>query len=322
MLMKQFLVIVATMGIVSTTTAMSNAPEIKSPISVPVTAQQLDARMDSLVTVHWLHGQLDSSDLVLLDATVQINFTETGEIVASSGRDHYLQEHIPNAQFADLTDDLVDTDSAYDYAIPTPEKFAMAMAALGVSDDSRVVIYSSGFSSWAARVWWMLRWIGFDKAAVLDGGLEAWVSAGYPLEAGAVNAYPGTLSIDLRPNLIAERDEVAAAIEDDQVLLIDAMPEAHYRGEMVMYGRAGHIPTAVNVPTVFEENGLFMPEEQLVQLHPFEHDVRVITYCGGGISASANAFAMHRLGFTDLAVYMNSLDEWAADPDNPLIVPE
>ena len=166
----------------------------------------------------------------------------------------------------------------------------------------------------------MLRWIGYDNAAVLDGGLNAWTSAGYPLSTDAAISVNEKLSVDLRPDLIADRDEVFAAISDDNVMLIDAMPTEHFRGEMVMYGRAGHIPTAINIPTVFAEDGYFLSDDVLQEIHPTDRNTRVITYCGGGISASANAFVMHRLGFSDIAVYMNSLDEWAADPGNPLSI--
>ncbi|MGC1439313.1 MAG: sulfurtransferase [Burkholderiaceae bacterium] len=241
-------------------------------------------------------------------------------MVISNGRDQYKNGHIPNAGFADLMSDLVDNTSEYPYAIPAPEKFAAAMAALGVGDTKFVVLYARDFSAWAARVWWMLRWIGFDNAAILDGGLNAWTAAGFPLDKQPAKVEKTTLSISLRPDLIAERDEVFDAISDKGVILIDAMPAAHYRGEMVMYGRAGHIPTAINVPTVFSDDGRFLSNEALSKLHPFDRDKRIITYCGGGISASANAFAMHRIGFYDIAVYMNSLDEWAANPGNPLSV--
>ncbi len=301
-----------------------NSAYSKTPIHTETadtrSALQHESSMDSLVTVEWLHEHLDDPDLVVLDATVQIEFSENGEIVINSGRNSYEQGHIPMAGFADLTNDLVDTSSNYPYAIPTPEKFANAMGALGVGNNSRVVLYSSNYSAWAARVWWMLRWVGFDNAAVLDGGLNAWTAAGYPLSTEAVSKELETLSIGLRSDVIAERDEVFTAIGDAKVTLIDAMPAEHYRGEMVMYGRAGHIPTAINIPSVFAEDGHFLTDTVLENMHPFDRDARVITYCGGGISASANAFAMHRLGFTDVAVYMNSLDEWAADPANPLNV--
>lgn len=251
---------------------------------------------------------------------MQIDFGENGELAISSGRNGFLEGHIPTAGFADLTSDLVDTASKYPYAIPAPEKFANAMATLGVGDNSYVVLYARDYSAWAARVWWMLRWIGFDNAAVLDGGLVAWTAAGFPISTEIVNRDVAALSVSLRPELIADRNEVFEAINNENVMLIDAMPVEHYRGEMVMYARAGHIPSAINIPNVFAEDGRFLPDDVLTDLHPFVRDKRVITYCGGGISASANAFAMFRLGFSDVAVYMNSLEEWTANSENPLTI--
>ena len=278
--------------------------------------------MDSLVSVDWLHEHLNDPNLVVLDTTVQIDFDESGKLSISSGRDAYKKAHIPSAGFADLTSELVDTSSQYPYAIPAPERFANAMEALGVGDQSRVVLYANGYSAWAARVWWMLRWIGFDNAAVLDGGMGAWQAAGYPVSDKVPRVTRKSLTVATRPNLIADRDEVLSAISDDNVLLVDAMPEAHYRGEMVMYGRPGHIPTAINIPTVFSEDGHFLSDPALKELHSGVSKTRVITYCGGGISASANALALDRIGYTDIAVYINSLDEWASDPANPMNVVE
>lgn len=114
---------------------------------------QHKSSMDSLVSVEWLQEHLSDPDLVVLDATVQIDFAENGEIIIASGRDGYEQGHIPTAGFADLTNDLVDVLSDYPYAIPTPEKFAKAMEALGVSDNNRVVLYALKYSAWAARIW-------------------------------------------------------------------------------------------------------------------------------------------------------------------------
>jgi thiosulfate/3-mercaptopyruvate sulfurtransferase len=217
--------------------------------------------------------------------------------------------------------ELSDSNSTIGYAVPSPEQFAAAMGALGVGDDTRVVIYDDNTSSWAARVWWMLRWVGFDNAALLDGGLDAWKSAGYALSTGPETRAANTLSINLRPELIVDAAEVRAAIEDESVNLQDALPEGHYRGDFAMYARPGHIPTASNVSvgTLVDESGRYKPLDELDTLFASERDKRTITYCGGGIAASGNAFVMHRLGFKDVAIYTASLQEWAEDPDNPMV---
>ena len=276
--------------------------------------------MDTLVSAKWLHQHLDDPDLVVVDCTVMIEADEQGVLRTSSGRSNYEAGHIPGAGFADLTGELSDSDSPLEFSLPAPEEFAAAMGALGVGDDSRVVLYSANYPAWAARVWWMLRWIGFDRAALLDGGLAAWAAAGYPVSTELPRRATAKLSLNLRPELIADRSEVLESLEDQHVRLIDSMPEAHYRGEVAMYDRPGHIPGASNIPTtlLMDETGYFRPQDELEMLFDGDVNDRTITYCGGGIAASANAFVLHRLGFTDVAVYAASLDEWAADPANPM----
>jgi thiosulfate/3-mercaptopyruvate sulfurtransferase len=280
--------------------------------------------METLVSTEWLSQHLGDSDLVVLDCTVLMEPDSGGGMRAVSGRTQYEEGHIPSAGFADLTGDLADVDSPFQFALPTPEQFCAAMGKLGVGDNSRVVLYDTYNSVWAARVWWMLRWVGFDRAALLDGGLNAWKAEERQLSAEP-SAYPiRQLTPALRPALIADRDEVFAAISDDAVVLIDAMPEAHFRGEMAMYARPGHIPTArnISVMALTDESGHYRSHDELAAMFDGDRKARSITYCGGGIAASSSAFVMVRLGFEDVAVYMGSLQEWAADPANPMVVDE
>jgi thiosulfate/3-mercaptopyruvate sulfurtransferase len=283
---------------------------------------ELAPTIEPLVTAEWLNEHLNDPDLVVLDTTVLVVPDEKGGITSLSGKDNYAKGHIQGAGFADLMGDLSNTESELTFVMPTPEQFADAMSKLGVGNDSKVVLYSSNYPSWPARVWWMLRWIGFDNAAVLDGGLGAWQMAGMPLSTEPADRPARQLSINLRPELVADRDEVFASIDKPNVTLVDAMPDAHYIGEMVMYARPGHIPSAINAPDFnqLNETGAYRPLDELEMLHDSNRTHRAITYCGGGISASSVAFTMHRLGFTDVAVYMGSLQEWAPDPANPLSV--
>ncbi len=284
--------------------------------------EAVDTSMGSLVSAEWLLEHIDDPDIVVIDATVLIEPDGGGNLLSVNGRESYEAGHIPGAVFGDLLGDLADTESNLEFAVPTPEKFAAAMGALGVGDDSRVVLYDNFNTVWASRVWWMLRWIGFDRAALLDGGLQAWKAAGGEISTEPVTPTARTLTVNLRPELIVGQDEVRAAIGDDSVNLIDAMTEEHYRGEWAMYARPGHIPGASNVPTtsLFDETGKFRSREELDALFESDRDTRTITYCGGGIAASADAFVMHRLGYKDVAIYAASLQEWAANPDNPMDV--
>jgi len=278
--------------------------------------------MDTLVTTEWLSKHLGDPDLVVLDCTVCTMPEDDGSFRNLSGLADYNKGHIPGAGFADLKGDLAENSSSIEFAVPTPEQFCSAMGALGVGDDSRVVLYDANYSAWAARVWWMLRWVGFDRAALLDGGLKVWTDEGRPLSTEQATRSAKHLTPATRPELIADRDEVLASIDDDAVCLIDTMPEAYYRGEMTLYERPGHIPGASNSNglDLLDESGRYRPDDELAATLDGDRNARTITYCGGGIMASSNAFVMTRLGFTRVAVYTASLQEWAADPANPMVV--
>jgi len=169
---------------------------------------QTDLTIETLVTPEWLSQHLDDPDLVVLDCTVRVDMDEGGGFRIVSGRADYEGGHIPSAGFADLTGDLSDADSPLQFAVPTPEQFSAALGALGVGNDSRVVLYDRSGSAWAARVWWMLRWVGFDRAALLDGGLDAWIAEGRPLSTEPARRPSKQLTPAPRPELIADRDEV------------------------------------------------------------------------------------------------------------------
>ena len=276
--------------------------------------------MDTLVNAEWLKQHINDQDLVLLDCTVVTmpSANDPRGLHNVSGRPDYELGHIPNAGFADLKNELCKSSGPVEFDLLSPEQFCDAMGKLGVGDNSRVVLYDANYTGWAARVWWMLRWVGFDNAAILDGGLAAWTSDGNELSLEPVKRAEKTLTPKPRPELIADHDEVAASINDDAVILIDTLPEAFYRGEMSIYPRAGHIIGAVNIDalSLLDKNGHLLPKDELAAMHRFDRNARIITYCGGGIVASTDAFVLTRLGFNNVAVYMASLEEWTTDPSN------
>ncbi len=239
----------------------------------PSTTLNINPPMNTLVTAEWLKQQLNDPNigpkLIVLDCTVLLESTDAGGFRSVNGRAHYTRGHIPTAGFADLFGDLSDNDSPYEFALPDPEQFAAAMRALGVSDDSRVVLYDANRSVWAARVWWMLRWIGFDRAALLDGGLQAWRASDGELSTEPARHPAGKLTLALRPALIADRNEVLASINKDDVNIIDALPKPHYRGTMSMYARPGHISGASNVPatSLVDDTGRLLPRDALSLIH-------------------------------------------------------
>jgi len=278
--------------------------------------------MDTLVSAEWLKQHIDDPDLVVLDCTVVTmpDEDDTRGLSNVSGRPDYELGHIPNAGFAELKGELCKTRGPVEFDLLSPQQFCDVMGGLGVGDDSRVVLYDASYTAWAARVWWMLRWVGFDQAAILDGGLAAWTSTGNELSLEPVSRQAKKLTPKPRPELIADHDEVLAGIGDDSVVLIDTLPEAFYRGEMSIYPREGHITGAVNIDglSLLDNRGHLLPQQELEVMHELDRDARVITYCGGGIVASTDAFVLTRLGFSNVAVYIASLEEWTTYPDNPM----
>ena len=174
---------------------------------------------------------------------------------------------------------------------------------------------------WAAWAWWLLRSVGFDRAALLTGGVAEWRDAGHPVTDQPTEHPPASLTPVPRPGALADKGEVLAATGDPTVRIIDVLPEESYEGLFAMYDRPGHIASAINEPMAFIDDGGFSLKstEEIQSGLGGSPDQRAITYCGGGIAASASAFAMVRAGYTDVAIYPGSLEEWTKDPDLPMV---
>lgn len=279
--------------------------------------------MESLVNTSWLADHLADNDLRVLDATVDIDVT-TGRV--ESGLARWESGHVPGAAFADLLVELSDPEASLPFTMPSSARFAAAMGRLGVGDGVRVVVYDARENMWAARLWWMLRTFGFNDAAVLDGGWTSWVQEGRPVSTEQPDILAATFTPRPRHGLVVDKDRVLAALAEDQTCVVDALSRREYSGELAFYGRPGHIPGAVNVPArriVARESQRFLPTAELRRM--FETVLlanSAITYCGGGVAAASDAFALHLLGFDDVAVYDGSMMEWSADPDLPLVTGE
>ena len=215
------------------------------------------------------------------------------------------------------------------FPMPPAAQFAAAMARLGVGDGTRVVLYDDMASIWAARVWWMLGAFGFDDAAVLDGGWTKWTREGRPVSDRAAALSAGAVRRAAAPG--ADRREGRDAGSHRQPGHLPhpcARPDEYAGRGPARYGRPGHIPSSVNVSflgVLDPETHAYLPrerlEEQFRQAGALQAE-RVITYCGGGIASSSDAFLLTLLGVGDVAVYDGSLTEWAADPALPLVTGE
>jgi thiosulfate/3-mercaptopyruvate sulfurtransferase len=283
------------------------------------------AHPEYLVDAAWLHAHLDDPNVRILESTVHLR-REGDRMVRVSGRAEFDEGHIPSAQFADLIEALSDTTSPLAFTMPPADQFAREIGRLGVGDGHRVICYDRAQGMWATRLWWMFRAFGYDNVAVLNGGYRAWLAAGYPVETISRTPTPAVFTPRPRPELIASKQEVLAAIDDGAVCTINALaPEVH-RGEAGTYPRRGRIPNSVNVPatSLFDpETGLIRPPAELKAAFDAIGAMsreRVITYCGGGIAATLDAFALTLLGHPNVAVYDGSLTEWMADESLPVQV--
>jgi thiosulfate/3-mercaptopyruvate sulfurtransferase len=286
-----------------------------------------------LVQTDWLEAHLADPDLRILDCTAWLPdyFEKSGKVSPVSGRANWEQGHIPGSAFADLVQDLSDQNNpAFMFPMPPADQFARVMSRLGVGDGTRVVLYDSPVNFWAARLWWMLRAFGFDRAAVLDGGWPKWSREGRPVSTEPPSYSPAHFTVRPRPALIAHKDEVIAAMARPGDCLINALTPDEFHGTgLIHYLRRGHIPSSVNVPFVGDggvvdpATGTYRSLEELRAIFAAVGAIasdRVITYCGGGIAASSAAFALSLLGVENVALYDGSLTEWGADPSLPLEV--
>jgi thiosulfate/3-mercaptopyruvate sulfurtransferase len=243
---------------------------------------------------------------------------------AGAGARAFAQGHLPGAQYADLECDLSAAKNGRNgrHPLPTREAFAATVARWGVRRDTAVVCYDDQGGPYAARAWWMLRWIGHDEVAVLDGGRAAWLTAGGALDAQASTARSGVapyaLSAASMPSVAADR--LLALL--GKVTVLDARAGERFRGEVEPLDPvAGHIPGARNrfYKDNLQPDGRFRTAAQLaVDFMPFGEPTTCVHQCGSGVTACHNLLAMEHAGLTGSALYPGSWSEWCADPARPI----
>ncbi len=283
-----------------------------------------------LVDPAMLADHLGDPDLRLFDATVElVRPPEGGPYTVRSGRPEYEQAHVPGAAFADIPGGLSDPDSPFPFTLPTAERFAAAAGRLGIGPDTHVVVYAQDTPMWATRLWWQLRFFGFDSVSVLDGGLPSWRSAGLATESGAAAYEPAQFSARPRSEWLATRADVEAVVAtgEGSACLVNALTPPVFRGEgPSSYSRPGRIPGSVNAPwteLIDPDTNRFRPRAELERalesagaLGP----APVIAYCGGGISATVDLFALALVGREQGRLYDGSLTEWTHDEMLPVEV--
>jgi thiosulfate/3-mercaptopyruvate sulfurtransferase len=293
---------------------------------------QKEARMrdpDALISTDDLAGRLGQPGLRIYDCTTYLEPPDPGSddpYKPVAGWKTFVAGHIPGADFLDLQAEFSAPDTPLKFMMPSAEHLARAFGRHGLGDGGRVVLYSIGTMMWATRVWWMLRSLGFDAAAVLDGGFDRWQAEGRALETGDPKGYPPAIFTPRpRPGRFVDKTTVQAAIGDPRTVTVNALGPQFHRGlEPSRYGRPGRVPGSVNVPAASlvdpATKRFVSPADAMATFAAagVGRDQRVIAYCGGGISATIDLFLLHQLGFDDLTLYDGSMGEWAKDPSLPI----
>lgn len=276
-----------------------------------------------VVTPEWLYQHLADPTVVIVDCRFAL-------MEPDRGHQQYQLSHIPGAHYLDLNRDLSSPVQRHGgrHPLPDPAQLAEKLTAIGVRSKNsapgsadapdlaptRVVVYDDSRLAFAARLWWLLRYVGHDQVAVLDSGFAGWQAAGYPVTAEIPAVRPGNFVPQLRSDWIVDIAAIQAQLADPQFVLIDAREAERYRGEREPIDPvAGHIPGAVNYPwqDVTDPQGHIYPPEQQQQrwtdLPPRER----VVYCGSGVTACVNLLSLTLAGETG-KLYPGSWSDWCS----------
>ena len=239
------------------------------------------------------------------------------------GRNEYLRAHIPGAVYASLSEDMASDPASGGgrHPLPNPDALTTTFGRLGISNDRQVILYDQETGMFASRLWWMLRYMGHDAVAVLDGGFTKWQIEGRPTKSGPEIARPAHFRGAPREQMRVTLDQVSSIVADPSALLVDARSPDRFEGRTEPIDRvAGHIPGAVN--HYYKQNmasdGTLLSRDELQRRfadtlgdHAAE---RTVMYCGSGVSACQNLLALEHAGLTGVRLYVGSWSEWSSDP--------
>jgi len=271
-----------------------------------------------LVSANWLHDNLHRDDVKVVDASWYL---------PNQDRDahaDYLQRHIPGAVFFAI-DEIADRSSNLPHMLPDAAMFSEAASTLGIDDGDTIVVYDAVGLFSAARVWWTFKVFGAKNVVILDGGLSAWINAGYPVESGAAEAGSGNFSAKLNEAAVSDHIAVKAALSSGERLLVDARSKERFAGtapEPRPELPSGRMPGACNLPfgELIDADGKLISNEQIrKRFESADVDLSkpLTTTCGSGVTAAILTLALTAIGHEDLSLYDGSWTEWASRDDCP-----
>lgn len=280
--------------------------------------------MTPLVTTGWLADHLYDPDVRIVDTRWYLLQPARGEA------DH-AAAHIPNAIYLSVDRHLAATPlpdaRTGRHPLPDAASFAESMMRAGISSSTHVVAYDDAGGGNAARLWWLLRYFGHASVSLLDGGLNQWLAGGRPLSSDIPSFPRGDFHARPNPNMVVSKAEMIAATRDPRALILDARAGERYRGETEPIDtRAGHIPGAKNAPIAENQRSA----DDFRFQNPAELRARydalgangadeIIAYCGSGVNAAADLFALSLAGYDNTRLYAGSFSEWSRDPDLPIV---
>ena len=275
----------------------------------------------TIISAADLFDNLDHPDIAIMDCRFYIPEPDRGY-------QDYLAGHIPGSLYLNLDQDLsgeIIPGITGRHPLPEVEVFTERLSGWGIDRSTQVIAYDNMGGALAARLWWMLRWLGHDQAAVMDGGWNAWLKAKYSQESTVQSREPKEFIAKVNPEYIADLTFVDEIRLDPDYLLVDARSAERYWGlKETIDVKAGHIPGAVTAPYLenMTEDECFLPVEQLMERYqdlldgiPAEN---VILYCGSGVTSVHSMISMVMAGFDMPKLYPGSWSEWSADPDRPI----
>lgn len=275
----------------------------------------------TLVSAATLAAHLDDPGWAVVDCRFSLAETE-------KGRDAYRAAHIPGAVYAHLDEDLsgpIVRGKTGRHPLPPVDGMAARLGAWGIGGGVQVVAYDDSAGMVAGRLWWLLRWLGYSAVALLDGGWDAWLRAGYPTRPGVESRPARAFTPRSAAGMVADAGEVLARLHDPQMLLLDARAADRYRGENETIDPvAGHIPGAVSAPYAgnLTADGTFRAPEELraryMELLGDHRPEDTIVYCGSGVSAVHNLIALEQAGLPGARLYAGSWSDWITDPARPV----
>ncbi len=273
----------------------------------------------NLVTPEWLAQHLSEANIVIADCRFDLANPQAGRL-------QHQQGHIPRAFHLDLDADLSAPKQSHGGRHPLPDLavFTQKLGSLGIDHDVTVVAYDDQRGSMAAaRFWWMLRFLGHDRAKVLDGGWSAWRTAGYSVTTEVYPATPRAFVPRIRREMLIEIEELRRRLRAGPESVIDSRARERYRGEVEPLDPvAGHIPRAANIPwgeSVDDAGRLKSPDVLRKLFEPVTRGAREpIFYCGSGVTACVNLLAMEEAGIKGALLYLGGWSDWCSFPDNPV----